>query len=83
MLFVNKWDALLSLKHKEMCCFRGGGWLEIGKIAAEVDIISPGAFVLTLKEGNSEREVPRGGYSSHSGAASVDTLLWLRGECEM
>lgn len=83
LLFVNKWDTVLSLKHKVMCCFHGGGWLEIGAITVEVDIISPRAFVPTLKEGNSEADVRRGGYASHSGAASVVKPLWLRGEFAM
>lgn len=75
LLFVNKWDTVLSQKHKVMCCFHGEGWLEICAITVEVDIISPPAFVPTLKEENSEGDVPRGGYISHSGAASVVTLL--------
>lgn len=78
LLLLNKWDALLSQTHEEMCCFHGGGWLEIGKITAEDDILSPHTFV--SKGGRERRESqegdePRGGSTSHSGAASVVTLL--------
>lgn len=75
LLFVSKWDTLLSQKYKEMCCFHGGGWLEIGEITVEVHILLPRAFVPTLKQGNSEGDVRFGGYASHSGAACVVTLL--------
>ena len=68
-LFVNKLDTSLSLWHKQMCLFNGGGWL------AEVDILPPRAFVPTLKPKNSEGNVWHGGYVSHSRAANVVTLL--------
>lgn len=65
----------LISKNTEMCCLHGGGWLEIGKITVEVDIISPRGFVPTLKEGYSEGAVQLGGYAS----SVVVTRLWLRG----
>lgn len=55
-----------------MCRFHKGGWLEIVKITVEVDVLLPRAFVPTLKQRKSEGD---GGYVSHSGAASVVTLL--------
>lgn len=58
-----------------MCCFHKGGWLEIVKITVEVDVLLPRAFVPTLKQRKSEGDVRHGGYVSHSGAASVVTLL--------
>lgn len=66
---------LISEKYKEMCCFHRGGWLETGMITVEVDILSPRAFVPTLKQANSEGDARLGGNVSHSGAASVVTLL--------
>lgn len=57
LLFVNKWDALLSQTLEDMCCFHGGGWLENGEITAEDDILSPRTFV---PEGGRERRESRG-----------------------
>lgn len=65
----------LISKNTEMCCFHGGGWLEIGKITVEADIISPHGFVPTLKDEYSDGDVQLGGYAS----SMVVTRLWLRG----
>lgn len=51
-----------------MCEICGGGWLEIGKITVEVGILSPHAFLPTLKQENSEGDAWHGGYVSHSRA---------------
>lgn len=75
LLFVSKWDTLLSRKIQRNVSFHKGGWLEIGEITVEVDILSPRAFVPTLKQRNLEGAVQLGGCVSHSGAASVVTLL--------